>query len=97
MNIRIVKFDNTIWCSIDDLGKYIGSTPYQLKWPQNTISVKKTLHEIDEYDEVEYIQVDEFVRWLDWAIEYEPDQKLDKLKQYLNDCATKYGMIDDSI
>jgi hypothetical protein len=47
---------------------YIGYTPYELKWPQNTIVITKILNETDNRDPVTYIQKAEVIKWLNWNL-----------------------------
>jgi hypothetical protein len=73
--VHTIQLDGDAWYRVSDLVNWIGYTPYALKWPENTLEIKKTLNETSVYDPVEYIQKKEFLTWLEWKVVYERDDK----------------------
>lgn len=38
-NIHTINFEDDIWYNVSDIVNYIGYTPFELKWPHNTIVI----------------------------------------------------------
>jgi hypothetical protein len=81
--IHCIDFNSQRWYCLSDISNYYGYQEYALKWPQTTIKVIETVHEIDERDPVEYVIEEEFFTWLEWKHEYQNDPKIEKLVKLL--------------
>lgn len=83
LRISSVTWNNEIYLSEEDLRCYVG-TPYCLKWPKYEIKIKACGEQNSHLDDSKfYILKSEFMTWLIWKVESEPDESIIKLYNIL--------------
>ena len=80
--VRSLVFNNEIYLHEADLSSYIGN-PYVMKYPKYEVKVKQCGEQSTINDEDYYISKSEFLTWLEWKLEYEPDDKSKALAEIL--------------